>query len=230
MLKKILIFLVLSAIAGVGVSYYFWQRATRIPAWFEAEKSSLPMSVPEDLLQEKIHQEVAQAGDRQKPIEVTLTEKELGQVLQTKVGNQLSHGQSVPRIQTRIKEERLEVGTVLDPEMLNNSQLSPDQQRIIDRVLPLLPNQNQPFYIGIEGNPQVQQGQLLLAENSRIKIGDLSFSVDDVAQRLNIPREKLNGLLQINVNDLDLEDLQIQDGTMRLQVNAQRELSPPLSD
>ncbi|MBD2653489.1 hypothetical protein H6G45_08285 [Synechocystis sp. FACHB-383] len=223
MLKKIFTLLVLLAIAGAGLGYYFWRRATQIPAWFEAETSTPAIAPPADFLQEKIRREVVQGndGDRLEPVRVTLTEKELGQVLQGEVGRQLKM-ESVPRIQTQIREKSLEVGTVLDPNMLNNARLSPGQQRIVERVLPLLPSQNQPFYVGIEGAPQLEAGQLIMTENSRIKIGELSFSVADVAQRLNVPPEKLKQILQVNLDELNLQGLQIEDGTVKLEVSPQR--------
>lgn len=222
MLKKFFILLVLLAIAGAGLGYYFWRRVTQIPAWFEAETSTPAVAPPADFLQEKIRREVAQGnnGDRQKPIRVTLTAKELGQVLQGEVNRQLEV-ESVPQIQTQIRGEILEVGTVLDPQMLNNAPLPPGQQRIVERVLPLLPSQNQPFYVGIEGAPQLEAGQLIMTENSRIKIGELSFSVGDVAQRLNVPPEKLKQLLQVNLDQLNLQGLQIENGTVQLEVNPQ---------
>lgn len=220
MLKKLFTFLILLAIAGAGLGYYFWRQATQIPAWFEAETSTPSIAPPADFLREKIRQEMAQRndGDRQKPVKVTLTEKELGQVLQGEVGRQLKV-ESVPKLQTQIRGETLEVGTVLDPQMLNNAQLSPGQQRIVDRVLPLLPSQNQPFYVGVEGTPQLQAGQLMMTENSRIKIGGLSFKAGDMAQRLNIPPEKLNQLLQVNLDELNLQGVQVQDGMVQLEVN-----------
>ncbi|MBE9176094.1 hypothetical protein IQ225_13645 [Synechocystis salina LEGE 06155] len=222
MLKKFFILLVLLAIAGAGLGYYFWRRATQIPAWFEAETSTPAVAPPADFLQEKIRREVAQGnnGNGQKPIRVTLTAKELGQVLQGEVDRHLEV-ESVPRIQTQIRGEILEVGTVLDPQMLNNAPLPPGQQRIVERVLPLLPSQNQPFYVGIEGAPQLEAGQLIMTENSRIKIGELSFSVGDVAQRLNVPPEKLKQLLQVNLDQLNLQGLQIENGTVQLEVNSQ---------
>lgn len=222
MLKKLFILLALGAIAGAGLGYYFWRQATQIPAWFEAETSTPSMAPPADFLREKISQEMAQKndGDRQEPVRVTLTEKELGQVLQGEVGRQLKM-ESVPRLQTQIRGETLEVGTVLDPQMLNNAQLPPGQQRIVDRVLPLLPSQNQPFYVGLEGAPQLEAGQLIMTENSRIKIGKLSFSVGDMAQRLNIPPDKLNQLLQVNLDELNLQGLKIENGTVQLEVNSQ---------
>lgn len=210
----------LLAIAGAGLGYYFWRRATQIPAWFEAETSTPSIAPPADFLQEKIRQEIAQKndGDRQEPVRVTLTEKELGQVLQGEVDRQLNM-ESIPRLQTQIRGETLEVGTVLDPQMLDNAQLSPGQKRIVDRVLPLLPSQNQPFYVALEGTPQLAAGQLIMTENSRIKIGELSFRIGDMAQRLNIPPEKLNQLLQVNLDELNLQGVQVQDGMMQLEVN-----------
>lgn len=222
MLKKLFTFLILLAIAGAGLGYYFWRQATQIPAWFEAETSTPSIAPPADFLREKISQEMLQKNDddRRELVRITLTEKELGQILQGKVGRQLKV-ESLPRLQTQIRGETLEVGTVLDPQMLNNAQLSPGQKRIVDQVLPLLASQNQPFYIGLEGTLQLQAGQLIMTENSRIKIGELSFSVGDMAQRLNIQPEKLNQLLQVNLDELNLQGLQVQDGTVQLEVNPQ---------
>jgi hypothetical protein len=219
MLKKIIVFLALTAIAGGGVAYYFWHRATQIPAWFEPEISVAPTSTPEDFLQERIRQEVANAPNPQEPVKVSLTGAELGQALNTEVSRQLKNVPSLPPLQAQITEKTLEVGTVVDPQMLNNAQLSPGQAKILERVMPLLPSRNQPFYVGIEGQPQISQGQLLLTKNSRIKIGDLSFNIKEVSQRLNIPQEKLNKLLQMNMEQLNLQDLQLQNGEILLEVN-----------
>ena len=219
MFKKILIFLAIMAIAGGGVAYYFWHRATQIPAWFEPEISVAPTPTPENFLQQRIRQEMANAPSLQGPVNVSLTGTELGQALNSEVSRQLKNVKSLPPLQAQIREKTVEVGTVVDPQMLNNAQLSPGQARILERVMPLLPSQNQPFYVGIEGQPQISQGQLLLTENSRIKIGDLSFNITEVSQRLNIPPEKLNELLQMNVEQLNLQDLQLQDGEILLKVN-----------
>lgn len=228
MFKKILIFLAITAIAGGGVVYYFWHRATQIPNWIEPKISvapNPPNPKPEKSLQEKIRQEVVNnpnSPNSQEPVNVTVTRAELGQALNDKVGQQFKNVESLPPLQAQIREKTVEVGTVVDPEMLKNAQLSPGQTKILERVLPLLPSQKQPFYVGIEGQPQISQGQLLLKEDSRIKIGDLSFSMAEVSQRLKIPPEKLNELLQMNIEQLNLQDLQLQNGEILLKINPPR--------
>jgi hypothetical protein len=81
-------------------------------------------------------------------------------------------------------------------------------------AFPLL--ENKEVYIGLSGKPRIENGQLKLDKDTKIKIGNLSLSLSEVSQRLGIPQEeieqKINQSLQagnLKINDMELTESKI---------------------
>jgi hypothetical protein len=180
-------------------------------------------------IQENIRQQVQDGtaspapigAHRQQSVEVNLSDRDLTQLLQTEITQKFKLPSSDGTlIQTQINQGSLEMGAVVNPQKLDSLDLSRSQKAIVDRVMTTFPQlKDQDFYLGINGKIQLQNGQLILPDNSRVKVGNLSFTIQEIAQKLNVPVEKLQQSLQMNVDSLNLRDFQLKENQVILKVN-----------
>lgn len=237
MLKKLLFWLGGAFVVSGAIAYYFWQEATHIPQWYQASRTEEvnPSSVTEPALPPAIEAKIA-AQIQQKSqgnfqpnqaIAVNLSYPEVNQWLTTEINQQLRTQTarvlpSAPTIQTQLKDNRLEIGTVINSQQLASAKFSRSQQAIIDRLMTNFPQlQNQTFYLGVEGKPQVKEGQLVLDKNSQVRVGNLTFSVTEVAQKIGVSPQTLQRALTIDLGNVNLQDWQFQDQNVLLKVAPQ---------
>lgn len=246
MFKKILIFLGLLGLGSGAIAYYYWQQATSLPDWYQTQplepvlnnsdikptQSSDSTAIAADSLttiktkiKENIQQQektnVSKGKNDQQPVEVSLSDREFTQLLQTEMTQKFKLPTSQDHlIQSRISQGSLEMGAVVNPQKLQSLELSRSQQALVSRVVTTFPQfKNQEFYLGISGTPQIQNGQLMLPTNSRVKVGNLSFTLPEIAQKLNVPVARLQQSLQMNVDPLNLHDIQLKENQIILKVN-----------
>ncbi|MFM7192865.1 MAG: hypothetical protein ACKN9E_15895 [Microcystaceae cyanobacterium] len=237
MLKKLLFWLGGAFVVSGAIAYYFWQEATHIPQWYQASRTEEvnPSSVTEPALppaiEAKIATQIQQKSQGNPPsnqaIAVNLSYPEVNQWLTTEINQQLRTQTakvlpSAPTIQTQLKDNRLEIGTVINSQQLASAKFSRSQQAIVDRLMTNFPQlQNQTFYLGVEGKPQVKEGQLVLDKNSQVRVGNLTFSVTEVAQKIGVSPQTLQRALTIDLGNVNLQDWQFQDQNVLLKVAPQ---------
>lgn len=245
MFKKMLIFLGLLGLGSGAIAYYYWQQATSLPDWYQTQQLKPVLNRPDlkpsqssateiaadslttikTKIKENIQQQekanASKEKDHQQPVEVRLSDREFTQLLQTEMTQKLKLPTSQENlIQSRINQGSLEMGAVVNPQKLQSLDLSRSQQALVSRVVTTFPQfKNQEFYLGISGTPQLQNGQLMLPTDSRVKVGNLSFTLPEIARKLNIPVARLQQSLQMNVDPLNLNDIQLKENQIILKVN-----------
>jgi hypothetical protein len=243
MFKKLLIGVILLGAGGTAIAYYFWRQATALPNWFQGQSSDatsfvqpFQLSQPStDLnpaiastkqkIQQKVQTAIQDQGMSQIPedVAVSLNAQDFNQLIQSEISSQLQSRKIspvLPHIQTNLENNNLELGTVINPAKLKTLDLPRRQQAMVARVVSKFPQlKDQEIYIGIEGKPQLENGQLTLPNNSQVRIGNLTFSLSEVAQKLGVPRDRLQQSLNLNIDELNLQDLQFKDNEVILKVN-----------
>jgi hypothetical protein len=243
MFKKLLIGVILLGTGGAGIAYYFWTQATALPSWFQGQSSdptsfvqpSQLLSPSTDLnpaiastkqkIQQKVQTAIQDQGMSQIPgdVAVSLNAQDFNQLIQSEISSQLQSRKIspvLPRIQTNLENNNLELGTVINSAKLKTLDLPRRQQAMVERVVSQFPQlKDQDIYIGIEGKPKLENGQLTLPNNSQVRIGNLTFSLSEVAQKLGVPRDRLQQSLNLNIDQLNLQDLQFKDNEVILKVN-----------
>ena len=231
--KKLLILAGGLLLISAAVIYYFWRQATTIPDWYQQEMASPTSPVspinPETLLQQKLQaakeQSAQNPGPLPKQLDIRLKPQELNQIFQAELA-QISAPRnipatSLPNIRTQVSPDRLEVGTVVNPQSLQRLNLGPPEQALLAKLSQQFPQlQTQDLYLGIAGKPQVQQDALVLPLDSTIQIGQLSFSLAELAQQLQIPPERLQQGLALPLGQLNLRNLQLNNNEVILQVDS----------
>ncbi|MEA5449194.1 hypothetical protein VB780_11485 [Leptolyngbya sp. CCNP1308] len=176
--------------AGVAAATaFYWNRATALPTWYStsgADTVVADVSTSGNLLESKLAsgQGVRYSGNNR--IEISLTEAELTQLLAEGIAQTPQVAQFLPATETlnaTIRGDRVAGGIVVNPADLPTQSLPPQAQQALDTALSTVPMLgDRPLYIGIEGSPRVDNGCLVLGNDTRIQIGRVNLSLDDVAR------------------------------------------------
>lgn len=155
-------------------------------------------------------------------VEVQVDQAELNDLLAAKIAppnqsNPLS--KSVKGFQTKVENETLKTGAIVDIKELQASNLGSQDQALVSKITEHFPAlANQQIYIGIVGQPTVKDGQLHFDENTKIQLGNLSLTMKEISDRFGIPPEQLQEKLRLKLQlqGLDVKDIQFQDGKATL--------------
>jgi hypothetical protein len=199
-------------------------RQSQVPQTI-AQVTPLPIALP------SAPQSAPQPIEKPK-VEVKVSSSELNDLIAAKVTDQ-SKGNSLPKsvkgFHTAVENETLKTGAIVDMKELQSSNLGAKDQELVSKIaqnFPMLGQQD--VYIGVSGKPKVQDGKLKFDRDTKVQIGNLSLTVDEIAARLGISpeqvQEKLN--MQFQLQGLDLKDIELQNGTATLRGTPKAESSP----
>lgn len=224
MLKRSLIGIAVglgAVVVGVGLTaFHYWQQATRLPEWYgqESQTNRIVLGSPQ-VEQERANLDARIASSLQQasggPVDVQLTPQELNNLVASEISRHTAGSglaQAVKGVNTTIQNGKVESGAVVNLAEVPKSSLSNRDRANLDRLLSAFPTlQDRSLYVGIEGKPAVQDGQLILDQNTRVKLGDLSFTLPEVAQRLGVSEQELQRQisLQLQTNGLKISDIEL---------------------
>lgn len=211
-----------AVLVGVGLTaFHYWQQATRLPEWYSQETSQtnrIVLGSPQ-VEQERANLDARIASSVQQasggPVDVQLTPQELNNLVASEIGRHTAGSglaQAVKGVNTTIQNGKVESGAVVNLAEVPKNSLSNRDRANLDRLFSAFPNlQDRSLYVGIEGKPAVQDGQLILSQDTRVKLGDLSFTLPEVAQRLGISEQELQRQisLQLQTNGLKISDIEL---------------------
>lgn len=194
----------------------------RVQAKIEAAEQndfqeSLPPVTSTNASSQNSYKARQQQSIQKKNIELELSDQEFNDLVTSTVAKHLNHNQSlstVPKLHTTIQQGNIESGTVINLSEIPKNQLTATETDLLKKIQKTFPFlNNQKIYVGIAGQPKIEDGKLKLDNNPQVKLGNLSISLSALSQRLNIPQaqleQKLNKALQVGslkVNDLELID------------------------
>jgi hypothetical protein len=203
-MKKIAWLIALLSIGTVvGVGYFYWEKATSLPTWLTDEEpapgvspaagqgevvTSPPLSRPASAIQEKI--KTAKPGQVRE--QLTAIEVDNLIVAGFNKGAATSLPKAVKKIKTQIKRDQIRTGAILDLAEID-SMPAGARQDLLKKLLQVMPQlKDKPIYIGIVGKLLVQNGLPQLSADSKLQIGQVELSLDEVAQRLGVSRTELS--------------------------------------
>jgi hypothetical protein len=240
MMKKFLIFLLLILLGGASVAYYYWRQITQLPEWYQSQQSPenpninwenpAEISIAKEKIKEKIQQQINQQiegnihsknsaqinhSNTSNDFEVKLNREDINQLVEASLAENSQQRQllkSAKAIETNLDKNQVEIGAVVNPSEIPQTSLSTKERAILDKVLQTFPQfKDREIYLAIAGKPQVENGKLILDRDSIIKVGNLKFTLEEIAQRFGLPPDKVKQHLQLNLNHLNLKDIKIND-------------------
>lgn len=218
----------LSAGAAAAAAFY-WHRATALPIGYST--SGVDAVVADvssgNLLRNKLSSgQGVRYGDNNR-VEISLTEAELTQLLAEGLAQMPQAAVLLPTAESlnaTISGDRISGGMVVNPADLPTQALPPQARQALETALNTVPMLgDRPLYIGIEGSPRVDNGRLVLGDDTRVQIGRINLSIDDVANLTGLDpaqiTEKIN--LALPQAGLTLDGLEFVNGEAVLRGVAQ---------
>lgn len=224
-MKKIVIVLSVAIAAPLLIAYYYWQQATKLPEWYTANETISPQINPAELepgnsaeqLELEIPQEMLEKDNQASTeassgnVEVKLDEKELNDLLVSKISKDVANGefsQAVKGSNTTIRNGKVESGAVLSISDIPVDQLEASEKEALQKAIATFPNlKNKEVYVGIEGKPKAENGQLAFDDNTNIKLGNLSFTVLELSNRLGVPKERVEEAINLDLKELNVSEM-----------------------
>lgn len=215
MLKRIALICLFLTLGVFGTLFYYWSRFTQIPQWYGQEEEGVikfenyhNIQSNQQQVQTKIVNQI-QSQTSNEGIEVQLNQEDINGLLTAGIANNQQESQllqATQGVKTKIKDNSLEIGTVV-----NTAKLSEQEEKIEQAIdkFPLLKNRD--IYIAIEGQPIAVDGQLKFDENTLIKIGNISMNIKDAAGKLGVTPEKILQNLTVKSDLIEVQDIQIID-------------------
>jgi len=208
--------------AAIGIPFYFWQQATATPDWYK-DRASMSLNDPVSVQQARqiVAAKIATAQPQPDGThEVYLTEADVNAIAVTEINNLAKRTQltdAVESVNSTLQNGRIESGAVINLANVPLKDLRPAEREIVSLVRETFPGLvNREVYVGVEGQPTIQNGQLQFDQSLRIKIGNLSLTAADVAQRLGISEATLWQGLNQELGVLQIEEVQVSDDQLRL--------------
>lgn len=224
--------LLMCGVAGaVGVPYYFWHQVTQVPTEFrERAIAANTIDLSDQAALQEARQNVQTKLAQIQPaadgtVEVELTGAELNDLLASQVASVVEAQNLTPAVKgisTTIADGKIASGAVINLSAVRDKTLNSPGQPILEEITKVLPGlTDREVYVGVEGTPAIETGQLKLA-NTRIRVGNLRFSLADVAQRLGTSEAELQQQLdrQLPLDQLGIQKVELTDDRVQIRGTA----------
>ena len=226
--------LVSLAFLGVGSFgvYYFWKQATAVPEWYvqsdvqSSDEKIRENSFQPEVISQKLPELNTESFQEDKKVSSTALDEEVKTVrLSSEEMEQLMNNRLIENhrtkpfweasegVQVRVNSDRIEMGTVINPSSISPDALGASEQVIFERAMGSFPRLGQQaVYVGITGNFDVDsKGEVSWDEDTKVRVGNLEFSLKEVSQRLGISSEQLKEQLQLHFQYLEVNRVFLQD-------------------
>ncbi len=215
-----------AAVAGATAAY-FWNRATALPTWYTSStidhNLATTVTSGSDLLQEKLStgDRVQFLDDRQ--VEITLSETEFNQLIQAELSNSPTVAPLIDASQglkATIEGNQLQAGVVINPSQIPLDGFPTDTQATVREAIATLPMLgDRDLYLGITGSPRLENGRLILGNDTRIQVGNVNLSMAEVARLTGLSTAQLTEQINLALPQVGvtLDSLEFIDGQVVLQ-------------
>ncbi len=204
MRTKQVVILTLSLVVGltagaVAATAFYWHRATALPTWYStsgADTAVADVGTSGNLLRAKLASGQGVCYGDNNRVEISLTEAELTQLLAEGIAQTPQAAAFLPTAESlnaTIRGDRVTGGIVVNPADIPTQSLPPQARQALETAFSTIPMLgDRPLYIGIEGSPQVNNGRLVLGNDTRVQIGRVNLSLEDVSRLTGISPAQLN--------------------------------------
>lgn len=217
-MKKIGIILLVLIAAPLSIAYYYWQQATKLPDWYTADKTIAPqksdgaeleIEVPQEMLEKKTPTGTQVSSGKR--VEVKLDEKKLNDLLISQISQNVANGElsrAVKGSNTTIQNGKVESGAILNISEIPVDRLEANEKAALKKAIKTFPTlKNKEVYVGIEGKPKAENGQLAFDDNTNIKLGNLSFTVLELSNKLGVPKERVEKAINLDLRELNESEM-----------------------
>jgi hypothetical protein len=205
----------MSMVAGAGIA---WYQATQLPSWYSPTATAMASPAAASAVDQKLR---ALYGPN---ATVSLSAQEVNDVVAAtlvQVGQDARVPNAIKGVHTELKGGQLKAEAVVDLKQLQAGKFAQAEQNLLANILQKLPGLgDREVYVGLETSPQVVNGQVKLDPATRVQVGNVSLSLQDVAGQLGVSpaqlEQGLNKALPLALSGLPVQDLTVQEGNLLL--------------
>jgi CBS-domain-containing membrane protein len=217
MLKKLLILFSIALVVGFTAGFYYWRQVTGLPEWYHQNNN-----ITEQIAPEKQTTNIQVTGANNNAT-INLDRQDINRLLEKRIAENSQYSQllrSAKSIQANLDNNILEVGGVFNASEISKENLDETQKVILDKTLQSFPQlKNIDIYVGIVGQPRVENGHLILERDSKVKVGKLSFRIDEFAQKFGLSTEQLQQYLNLEIARLNIQELKLDNDKIIIEIN-----------
>ena len=193
MWKKLAIFLLVLLVAAIGVVVYLFTQVTALPDWYtELAKEDAP--APVEAPSGKLQWTASEGGKK----------KELRNFHRRAAKKNPDVKAVIKASNASYEDGQLEAGVVADLRKVPVDKLDKSQQSLFERARSAFPSlTDRDVYIGVEDpSPVFKDGRLEVGPSARLKVGNLTYSLDAAAEKLGMTPDKLRAELNQQFREL----------------------------
>lgn len=180
-----LAWMVIGATAGtVGAIAYTLHQATRLPSWYaQSSVTSATPILPSTSVEAADVSEWALTGDMvERWVADAVANTPLPQPLE----------RSVNQFNATVDSGELKAGTLVNLQNLPLDQLSNEERAWVERAIALVPPlSNREVFVGVELQPLVENGQVMLNDDATLQIGEVRMPLAVAARRLGVSVDEM---------------------------------------
>ena len=222
-MRKLLVTILLLLLGGSAVVYYYVQQATQVPKWYQV-KSLIKKEV--NLTKKKLESDSLEGKllkfKRGQEVKLELSSEEINEliklILLKELGNQ--HPEGLPDgIQAKIENNKLEIGGIVNLATLAQLEMKPHYKAIIEKLVSTFPQfANKDIYLGVYGDPLLNDGKVSLSPESLFKVGNLSFTKGDISQVTGFSEAKVQQKLAVKLRSITVKELSIKQDKLNIRL------------
>ncbi|AFY79686.1 MAG: hypothetical protein IGR93_14445 [Hydrococcus sp. C42_A2020_068] len=207
MFKKLLIIFLLAIVGGFAAGFYYWRQFAAEPDWYKTQNINTKNE----------HLEITSQ------IPLQLNREDVNQLLAKKISENSQSSQllqSAKSIKANLENDTLEIGGVFNPSEISEDSLDETQKAILDKTIQTFPQlKDLNIYVGIVGQPKFENGRLTLDKDSKLKVGNLTFSIDEIAPKFGLSPDKLDRYLEQELAKLNIQGIQVENDKMMIKIS-----------
>ncbi|WP_373542551.1 hypothetical protein [Chamaesiphon sp.] len=213
-MQKIIIKLLGVILVGaIGGAYYIWQEAIKVPEEYikastetkaDSQFPLQPSQITERaaVSKKKITAPIASARSGQQ-VQVKLNSTDLNNLVVAKLAKSQPTKQvpiGIKGIRTNIKDGKIYTGAMVNLDQLVRNGKPGNQTATLTKITNKLTFlKGRDVYIGIVGKPTIQGSKIEFDPDTQIKIGNMNFTITQLAENLGISPEKLQQTIDLQI-------------------------------
>lgn len=201
-------------IAAIGGTYYVWQEAIKVPEEYtkasaddKTDSQSLPLKPSQITERAAVSQKkIAAPIERAKPgekVNVKLSDRDINNLVVARLATSQENKQvpvGIQGIKTNIKDGKIYTGAMVNLDQLARNGKPGSQTAALSKLTNKLTFlKDRAVYIGIVGKPTLDGSQIRFSPDTQIKIGNMNFTIAQLAENLGVAPEKLQQTIDLQL-------------------------------
>lgn len=188
-------------VGTTAAAVLYVRQAAQPPNWYEQQSTEATADLNPDAVRSRVLRRMTVTDNNE--VETTIQGEELAVLVEEAIASHPGYGQWLEKtrdFQTTIEDGRFKTGVMVNLDEVKEY-LGDQEREWLEQATALIPGlEDRSIYIGLEGRPRVEDGQLWLDRDTLITIGNMRLSPDVIARQFGLDPAVLNEGIRLNLN------------------------------